>query len=223
MSTYLLALPGIQTVTPTFLRGLVDLSARHGWDPNGIALVISEESGFNPAAKNPNGSASGLIQFIESTANRLGTTTAQIRAMTAEQQLPLVERFFASTLGRKIPQQIEDYVLASFGQANLIGAPDSTVMFAAGSPEYAANQTFDSNGKGAITVGDVRAHMRAVLSHANGVVEVPDSSYAFELVSSPKKPEGAPVLATIAVLGMTAIAGYVAWNRNVFRRSHPMH
>ena len=63
-------------------------------DAYALANVINFESGFNPRAKNPTSSASGLIQFIESTAKRLGTTTAAIRQMSAVQQMDLVRRYF---------------------------------------------------------------------------------------------------------------------------------
>lgn len=167
-----LAVPGIEKVTPSFVRSLIDLSQRNGWDPSGIALVISEESGFNPAAKNPGGSASGLIQFIESTAKLLGTTTAAIRQMSAEQQLPLVERFFQMTLKGKIPDRIEDYILAPLGRPDLIGKPDDTVIFEQGSPEYDANTALDRDHKGTITVGDMRARMQGFINRAKGYLVV---------------------------------------------------
>jgi len=64
-------------------------------DPYALANVINFESGFNPAAKNPSSSASGLIQFIESTAQRLGTSTAALRQMGAVQQMTYVRAYFA--------------------------------------------------------------------------------------------------------------------------------
>ncbi len=63
-------------------------------DPYALANVINHESGFNPAAKNPNSSASGLIQFMEKTARRLGTTTAHIRSLGALDQMQYVRAYF---------------------------------------------------------------------------------------------------------------------------------
>ncbi len=49
-----------------------ELASRYKTDPNFIWNLIQTESGWNPQAKNPNSSARGLIQFIDSTAKDLG-------------------------------------------------------------------------------------------------------------------------------------------------------
>lgn len=206
IETALLALPGISTVTPAFLCALVEMSVRHGWDPNGIAAVISEESGFNPSAKNPNSSASGLIQFIDSTAASLGTTTAQIRAMSAEEQLPLIERFFQTSLNGRIPGRIEDYFLSVLGKPNLVGASDDTPVFVQGSSGYSGNPQLDLNNNGIITVGDARAYMQRVIQRARGTVgSFP--SICYENVTPPKwKASG--VFATVALGVVMTAVGY---------------
>jgi hypothetical protein len=114
----------------------------------------------------------GLIQFIESTAKSLGTTTAAIRQMSAVEQLPLVEKFFQMSMGKKIPDRIEDYILAPLGRPDMIGKPDATVIYEAGSPEYEANKSLDRDGDGAITVGDMRARMRGFIDRAKGYLVV---------------------------------------------------
>lgn len=202
----LLALPGINTVTPSFLCKLIGMSVRNGWDPNGIALVISEESLFNPAAKNPHSSASGLIQFIDSTAASLGTTTAQLRAMSAEEQLPFVERFFQTSLNGKIPEHIEDYFLSVLGRPDLIGKPDDTPVFTRGSGGYAGNSQIDVGGEGVITVGDTRAYMQRVLGRAKGTI----GSYptiCYENVTAPST-RSSSSLAAVALGSFMAAVGY---------------
>jgi hypothetical protein len=218
--TTLLALPGIDTVTPAFLCKLVEMSARHGWDPNGIALVISEESGFNPAAKNPKGSASGLIQFIDSTAAQLGTTTPQIRAMSAEEQLPLVEKFFETSLRGKIPERPEDYILSVLGRPSLIGKPDNTPVFTKGSNEYAANSQLDLDSNGVITVGETRAYMQGVLSRAKGTIgSYP--SICQESVTPPTSGGASVVAASIAGGALVAGAGYGVYKALKARKPEP--
>lgn len=52
-----------------------------------VYRVMQGESGFNLEAYNSNSGATGLFQFIPTTANELGYTTAEIQAMSASQQL----------------------------------------------------------------------------------------------------------------------------------------
>jgi hypothetical protein len=175
-TTSVLAVPGIHRVDQTFLRALAAMVDRHGWDIDGVAGVISHESGFNPAAHTPipGQTATGLLQFIESTARSLGTTTDALRTMSALQQLPYVERFFQRTL-RTVPTQAEDYILATFGRADLVGAPDDTVIDRANADDpreaerYRVNSALDATGKGYITVADLRASARVTLERAGGV------------------------------------------------------
>lgn len=100
---------------------IVATSDKLGIDPAWLANVINFESGFNPAAKNPYSSASGLIQFMEETANGLGTTTPAIRAMSARQQMPLVERYFWPYRGRMKSQE-DVYMVVFYPKA--VGKPD---------------------------------------------------------------------------------------------------
>jgi len=51
---------------------IIEVSSKIGVDPNWLSALIRFESGFNPTASNPNSSAKGLIQFIDSTARDLG-------------------------------------------------------------------------------------------------------------------------------------------------------
>lgn len=84
----------------SFAASIVAAADRLGLDPAWLANVINFESGFNPAAKNPYSSATGLIQFMEPTAARLGTTTAVLRTLSAIDQMPFVERYFGFYKGR---------------------------------------------------------------------------------------------------------------------------
>lgn len=166
----LLNFPGIATVTPSFIRGLIAMAERHGWDPSGIALVISQESGFNPAAVNPRSGASGLIQFMKTTAEGLGTTVEAIRTMSAEEQLPYVEKFFQQAM-RRVPSRLEDYELIVLGRGDLVNAPDDAVVFPASTnpkSAYVQNRELDKAKKGFVSVGDIRAHSRNFIARAKG-------------------------------------------------------
>lgn len=214
-TTSVLAVPGIGKVDQTFLRTLAAIADAHGWNIDGIAGVISHESGFNPSAHNPQPgqTATGLIQFTESTARSLGTSTAALHGMTAIQQLPYVTSFFARTL-HPIPQDPSDYILATYGRGDLIGQPDATVIDRADSDDpaeaqrYRVNSALDRTGKGYITVGDLRSSLRSTLASASGrrVLIMP------EAVTAPSAPTTS-VLPIVAVLGMAVAAGYAAHKR----------
>lgn len=75
---------------------VVDTARAVGAEPVWLAEVINFESRFRPDAVNPTSGATGLIQFMPSSARRLGTTTAALRTMTFEQQWPYVDRYFRS-------------------------------------------------------------------------------------------------------------------------------
>ncbi len=175
-TTSILRVPGISRVGGDFLAALGELADRHGWNADGIAAVISHESGFNPAARNPTPgqTATGLLQFIESTAHRLGTSTAALATMTATEQLPFVEKFFRMALGGRLPTDPADYILATYGRADVIGAPDSHVLDRRDSTDpreaerYRVNASLDTAHKGWIDVGDLRRSVRRTIAAAQG-------------------------------------------------------
>jgi len=62
--------------------------------PEWLAAIINAESGFNPRAVNSHTGATGLIQFMPATAERLGTSTAELAELSAEDQLEWVKAYF---------------------------------------------------------------------------------------------------------------------------------
>ena len=99
-------------------------------DPAWLANVINFESGGgNPAALNSISGASGLIQFMPGrgmSAERLGYTTAQIRALSGKDQMPLVEAYLRMTLNDvrkpRLTSQEDVYMAVFYPVA--IGNPD---------------------------------------------------------------------------------------------------
>lgn len=152
------------------------MATRNGWDVDAIAAVISIESGFSPSAKSPVATASGLIQFIDSTAKALGIPggAAAVRSMSAVDQLPWIEKYYRGRFGSRRPRPV-DFYLAGWGTG--IGQPDSYVLaredaeltFAGGTQNlYTLNAGLDTNGDGVITVGDLRALIERVQARAGG-------------------------------------------------------
>jgi hypothetical protein len=119
------AATAIATAYPSmapFAGELAQAAAAIGIDASWLANVMNFESGGNPQARNKYSSATGLIQFMPSTAARLGTTTDALYAMTGAQQMPYVVKYFAPYKGKLHSQ--EDVYMAVFYPA-YIGMPDA--------------------------------------------------------------------------------------------------
>lgn len=76
-----------------FLDKVKDISKRLNCNYKDLLGVMNSESGINAKIKNPHGSATGLIQFVESTARELGTTTNELAQMSPVKQLDYVEKY----------------------------------------------------------------------------------------------------------------------------------
>ena len=77
-------------------ENIVRLAKKLGVPPIFLAETINAESGFNPAAKNPNSSATGILQWTKRTASNLGTDVESLAEMTIEEQWPYVEAYFSA-------------------------------------------------------------------------------------------------------------------------------
>lgn len=154
LSLVLYSFSGLAKRGAGFGGALLAMAARHGWDANAIAAVMCRESGFDPAARNPQSDASGLIQFMPATARNLGTTTAALRGMTAEAQLQYVERYFVSAFGARVPPMVGDYYMGTF-YPSMVGKPAEAIIFQKGTVGYTQNVGLDLDRNGQITVGDV--------------------------------------------------------------------
>lgn len=99
----------VYNVTKDDLQALMDITNKYGIPFEWMVNLINFESGrtFNPAIQNSIG-ATGLIQFMPSTAIGLGTTTSILSKMTFKQQLVYVDKYLYKSLkkhlvGGKIP------------------------------------------------------------------------------------------------------------------------
>ena len=116
---------------------------------------------FSPSVRNPNSSATGLIQFMAATAVNLNTTTAALAKMSAVEQLDYVGRYFQPFAGR-IKSLSDCYMCILWPSA--VGKPDSAVIFASGSNAYLVNKGLDLNKDGAVTKGECAAKVTAMLA-----------------------------------------------------------
>ncbi len=144
-------------VDQAFRVKIREIGQRLSIDPNWMMAVMGFETGytFSPAARNPGSTAVGLIQFLQSTARSLGTTTSQLSRMTAVSQLDYVEAYFqqyASSI-----KNLGDAYMAVLWPA-AISRPDQYVLWEKNSGPYqsiyAVNSGLDVGNKGYITRGD---------------------------------------------------------------------
>lgn len=102
------------------------LGIRSAW----LANVINFESRGNPQAYNPSG-ATGIIQFISTTARELGTTTDALRGMTGAQQMAFVDRYFRlARIPKPLRSQLDVFMAvyypAAVGKGPSYAFPQST-------------------------------------------------------------------------------------------------
>lgn len=126
-----------------------ELGVKAAW----LSTVMYAESRMKPGAVNSSSGATGLIQFLPSTASKLGTSTAALKSMDAVKQLDYVKKYF-QPYAAKI-KSIYDAYLAVFYPAAL-GKSDTYVLFSKGSTAYANNAALDTNKDGKVTKKDVK-------------------------------------------------------------------
>jgi hypothetical protein len=144
---------------PQFWVELQAVAERLKTQPAWLLNVMASESLLNPAARNSllGQTASGLLQFIESTAQSMGTTTEAIRRMNPVEQLRLVERYLAPFRGRL--NSLADVYMAVFRGLIIEGGDTSVVAPLDGSNKerriYSLNKWLDFNSDNKITKGEL--------------------------------------------------------------------
>lgn len=96
-----------------FINELEAVSTRLNINPNWLLAVMYKESRLNPQAVNKTGGATGLIQFMPSTAKGLGTSTADLYNMSNVEQLKYVEKYFRPYKD-KIKSYLDLYLVTFF-------------------------------------------------------------------------------------------------------------
>ena len=129
-------------------------------DPNHIMACIALETGrtFNPAIKNPRSSATGLIQFMASTAKALGTTTGQLARMGHVEQMDYVEKYFLMT-ARNVGVPTSAWSLGdlyfSIFTPSVIKKRPTDPVYVKGQRAYAVNMFHDRDKDGVITKQEI--------------------------------------------------------------------
>lgn len=145
------------------------MSKRLGIDPSDLKAVIYSESGGNPKAVNPNGRATGLIQFMPKTAKNLGTSVEEIYNMSAEEQLApggVVERYLANA---KKSAGFSNNEKLSGGQVYALvfmpaKAKQGILTQRKDGAAYSLNKGLDTDGDGQVDVNDLNDRIENIKS-----------------------------------------------------------
>lgn len=203
---------GLDKTSPGYLREHVRTAERRGLDPSYLAAVISFETGgtFSPSIKNPVSGATGLIQFMPSTAHQLGTTTTKLSQLSAEKQLAYVDEYYRQIVAWKGKlQSLEDHYLAVLGPAN-VGKPPSAVLYSSPSKAYTQNAALDKSGDGTITNEEATTPVRGIYNAAKKLppilVTLDDDGSPSPGSGSSSGPEGAIGAALLIAITAFSIA-----------------
>lgn len=150
----------VTTNKAAFLQKVIEIAADLNCDPDFLMWVMWYESKLNPQAVNSISGATGLIQFMPTTAIGLGTTTAALLQMSNLQQLEYVKKYYLPYKNRI--KTFEDAYIITFFPAAL-GKPDSYVLKTnklSAALIAKQNKPFDLNKDGQITAGELRQYMR---------------------------------------------------------------
>lgn len=90
-----------------FSAKLESICSNLGCNPQDMIGLMFSESGLNPDARNKSSNATGLIQFLPSTAQRLGTTVSELKNMSAVDQLDYIEEYYSRTKNAYLPNATE--------------------------------------------------------------------------------------------------------------------
>lgn len=161
-------------LSPAFFQYISDMS--HRWQAKGaktgaddIMLMLLVESGVKPTAVNPSSGCAGLNQICPTRAGDpmsglhdvgFTGTKQEYLNLTAEAQMPFVERFFTNGNHFAQMRDVGSLYLCNFSPA-FLGKDPHFVMYRAGQKAYDQNKGVDFGNKGFIEVDDMRKFMLA--------------------------------------------------------------
>jgi hypothetical protein len=178
---------------PNFWTELQAIAKRLKTEPAWLLNVMASESLFDPKARNglTGQTASGLLQFIESTAQSMGTTTDAIRRMSPIEQLRLIEKYLAPFRGRL--NSLADVYLAVF-RGVIVEGGDVTIIAPLNNSNkelriYSLNRWLDFNGDGKITKGELALAALSVGRFQPAAILSGKSLHRSPAYASDRKPE----------------------------------
>jgi len=145
------------------------ISRKLGVPPEWLMAVMHSESRFDASVANHKGSgATGLIQFMPTTAKDFDITTAKLRNLNHVEQLDYVYAYFDAK--RKQYKQYESltdlYLAVLYPKA--LGEDYCYTMYAAPSKTYEMNKGLDVNKDDRVTVQDIDQFLKGKYMTAYG-------------------------------------------------------
>jgi len=148
----------VKNTSAEFRPALEGLASRLNIKPEWLISAINFETGgsFSPSVRNKASGATGLIQFMPTTAKALGTSTDELAKMTDVQQLEYVEKYFRQ-FNKPLLNLGDVYSTILWPKA--VGKPDDFVLFKQGTMAYRQNSGLDVGKKGYVTRGDAVSYV----------------------------------------------------------------
>lgn len=191
------ALPEEVAKDTAFVSAIKGVAQNNSIQPDWLARVIAFETAntWSPSVRNPGSTATGLIQFIESTAKSLGTSTEALSTMSRDEQMVYVDKYLQQYKG-KIKNFGDLYMAIHYPKG--IGQDDTYVMYSEGSAEYAGNRNLDSNGDGTVTRAEAVQNVISRTPSKGAVLRVAgQSGYDVGGMQTPAQPQVAPPVGII--------------------------
>jgi hypothetical protein len=147
-----------EKVSSAFEKKVKEICKDLGIKPDWLMLLMYFEtaSTFRPSIQNPTTNATGLIQFMPSTARGLGTTVEALKMMDSVEQLDWVKKYL-NQYPVNLAKSYGELYLAVFyplalrkGDSFVLGSQNGTSGIVA-----RQNPIFDKDGNGEITKADV--------------------------------------------------------------------
>lgn len=134
-----------------FLKKVKEVAKRLNCNYKDLIGLMNSESGLNPRARNKRSRATGLIQFMPSTARELGTTVDELQNMSAIDQLDYVEKYLANAKRIRFGSKEKLDAGELYALTYLPARANRSVLAQRGEKYYSWNKGLDLNNDGKIT------------------------------------------------------------------------
>lgn len=159
-------LPFGKRLSVEFLDSVLWIEKDLGLNAAYLLACMAFETGqrFTSDVKNPQSTATGLIQFMEFTAKRLGTSTAELAQMSEVEQLGWVWKYFRDFGDDLSGWNLNDTYMAILWPAGIGKAEHHPIFIKGRGRTYGVNRGLDRNKDGRVTVGEAAAKVRSQLA-----------------------------------------------------------